>query len=214
MSTKIIVFIFADMISDPGSCLLTFWQLIQPVDAWLLTHINQDWSNPFFDTLMPYLRETLFWVPMYFFLLLFVTINFGAKGWWWVAAVILTAALSDIISSQLIKPNIFRLRPCRDSDVVQHLRIFILYCPGSSSFTSSHATSHFAQGLFFYLTLRPVIHKWAYFFLIWAFSIAYTQVYVGVHYPFDVFCGALLGCGIGWLMAKLFNQRIGNLTVS
>jgi len=202
------------MIVDPSHCLLTFWQLVQPFDAWLITHINQDWSNTFLDTVLPFMRETLFWVPLYLFLLLFVTTNFGIKGWWWVMGVVLCAALSDLISSQLIKPNIFRTRPCRDELMGPQLRFFINYCPGSSSFTSSHATNHFAQAMFFFATLRPVMGKWAGLFFVWAFIIAYTQVYVGVHYPFDVFCGALLGCGIGFMLSKLFHKRIGPLTVS
>jgi membrane-associated phospholipid phosphatase len=198
--------------ADP--CLLTFWHTIQPFDTWLLTHINQDWSNSFLDTVLPYMRETLFWIPLYLFLLLFVTMNFGVKGLWWVMAVALTAALSDIISSQVIKQIIWRVRPCQDEQVSLQIRFFINYCPGSSSFTSSHATSHFAQGMFFFITLRHVIGKWAWLFLGWAFIIAYTQIYVGVHYPFDVFCGSLLGCGIGFAMSKMFHSRIGMLAVS
>ena len=202
------------MNADPGSLLLSFWQLVQPVDTWLLTHINQDWSNSFLDTVLPYLRETLFWVPLYAFLLLFVTMNFGAKGLWWVVAVVICAALSDLISSKLIKTNIIRLRPCRDAVIAQQIRFFVNYCPSSSSFTSSHATSHFAQAMFFYCTLKHIMGKWAWIFFAWAFSIAYTQVYVGVHYPFDVFCGSLLGCGIGFAIVKLFNKQIGKLGVS
>lgn len=202
------------MIVDPPSCLLTFWQLIQPVDAWLITHINQDWSTPFLDTVLPFMRETMTWIPLYLFLLLFVTTNFGIKGWWWVMGVVLAAALSDLISSQLIKQTIMRVRPCQDEVLGPQLRFFINYCPHSSSFTSSHATNHFAQATFFFMTLRPVIGKWANLFFVWAFIIAYTQVYVGVHYPFDVFCGALLGIGIGFLLSKLFQKRIGLLTVS
>jgi undecaprenyl-diphosphatase len=196
------------------SCLLTFWQQIQPFDTWLLTHINQNWSSSFLDAVLPYMRETLFWIPLYLFLLLFVTMNFGAKAWWWVLAVILTAALSDIVSSQIIKQAIMRVRPCQDEYVSMQIRFFINYCPQSSSFTSSHATSHFAQATFFFLTLRHIMKKWAYVFYIWAFIIAYTQVYVGVHYPFDVICGSLLGYGIGFAMGKMFQSRIGMLSVS
>ncbi|MFT3822471.1 MAG: phosphatase PAP2 family protein [Chitinophagaceae bacterium] len=202
------------MIFISGNGLLTFWQQIQPIDQWLITHINQNWGNAVFDTVLPYLRETLFWIPLYLFLILFVTINFRLKGLWWVVGAVLVAALSDIISSQIIKQHVMRVRPCQDPDVASQLRFFINYCPHSSSFTSSHATTFFAQGVYFFTTLRPIIGKWAWLFIVWAFSIAYTQVYVGVHYPFDVFCGALLGCGIGFTISKMFNKQIGQLTVS
>jgi len=197
-----------------NSCLLTFWHTIQPFDTWLLTHINQDWSCSFLDTVLPYMREALFWAPLYIFLLVFAIMNFGTKALWWALAVILTAALSDIISSQVIKQIIMRTRPCQDSEVSMQIRFFVNYCPTSSSFTSSHATSHFAQATFFFITLRHIMGKWAYIFFGWAFIIAYTQVYVGVHYPFDVFCGSVLGCGIGFAMSKMFHSRIGMLAVS
>jgi len=201
------------MNSDPVAIMFVFWQHIQTFDTWLLTHINQNWSSSFLDTLLPYLRETKFWVPLYAFLLLFTTMNFGAKAWWWIGAVVLVAAASDIISSQIIKENILRDRPCRDISVMHQIRFFVKYCPQSSSFTSSHATSHFAQAMFFFLTLRHIIGKWALLFFFWAFCIAYTQVYVGVHYPFDVACGGLLGCGIGFAIAKLFHNRVGMLSL-
>jgi len=194
--------------------LLTFWQHIQPVDQWLITHINQNWSSPLLDTFIPYVRETLFWIPLYIFLFFFSILNFGLKGWWWVMGGVLTAALSDLISSELIKEHIMRIRPCQDPTVAPLLRFFINYCPVSSSFTSSHAANHFAQAVFFYVTLKPVIGKWGLFFFAWAALIAYAQVYVGVHYPFDVLSGAVLGCGIGFFMSKMFHRQIGKLTVS
>ena len=66
--------------------------------------------------------------------------------------------------------------------------------------------------MFYFLTLRH-IGKWWLLAFGWAFAIMYTQVYVGVHYPFDVLCGALLGCTIGWLTAKLFIKQIGMLSL-
>lgn len=189
------------------------WKWIQPLDEWLLTHINQDWSSPFLDQLLPFFRETLFWFPLYLFLLFFIVINFPKQGWWWILGVILTAALADIISSQLIKENIIRLRPCQDPDVAYKIRFFVKYCPKSSSFTSSHATTHFAQAMFFYQTLKR-ISKWSGLFFLWAGLIAFTQVYVAVHYPFDVTCGALVGCGLGWVMARLYHKQSGMLSLA
>lgn len=192
--------------------LLTFWQQIQPVDQWLLTAINQWGSNPILDTFLPLFRETFFWAPLYLFLMLFVTMNFGKQGAWWILAAVLCAASADIISSQVIKQLIFRLRPCQDPNVAQHLRFIINYCPKSSSFTSSHATSYFAQATFYFLSLRH-LSKWTGYFFLWAASIAYTQVYVGVHYPFDVCCGAILGVAIGLFIHKLFVKRVGMLSL-
>jgi membrane-associated phospholipid phosphatase len=192
--------------------LLSFWSYIDPADRWLIKHINQDWGNAFFDAVLPFMRETAVWFPLYLFLFIFVTINFGTKGLWWIIAFLVTAAMADIISSQFIKQTVMRIRPCQDPVVGPQLRFFINYCPGSSSFTSSHATSHFAQGMFFYLTLKNV-SKWAWVFLVWAFIISYTQVYVGVHYPFDVLCGGILGCGIGFIISKLYLKQAGLLSL-
>jgi undecaprenyl-diphosphatase len=51
--------------------------------------------------------------------------------------------------------------------------------------------------------------KWGYVFFIWAATIAYGQVYVGVHYPLDILAGTGLGCLIGYLTGTYFNKRIG-----
>jgi membrane-associated phospholipid phosphatase len=189
-----------------------FWDYIDPADQWLIKHINQTWGNSLFDTVLPFLRETGFWLPLYLMLAMFVCINFGVRGVWWILGFLLTAALADIISSQIIKQTIWRIRPCQDPEIGPQLRFFINYCPGSSSFTSSHATTHFGQAMFFYLTLRSVFRQ-AWLFFIWAFMIAYTQVYVGVHYPFDVICGGILGCGIGFITSKLYLKQVGMLSL-
>ncbi|MHA4844266.1 phosphatase PAP2 family protein [Flavitalea antarctica] len=191
--------------------MVSVWKYIDPIDRWLIRHINQDWGNPGFDYVLPFFRETGVWLPLYLFLCLFVVINFGNRGLWWILGFLLSAALADIISSHVIKEIVMRTRPCQDPIVGPQLRFFINYCPGSSSFTSSHATSHFAQGMFFYMTLRTVF-KWAWIFLVWAFAISYTQVYVGVHYPFDVLCGGLVGCGIGFIISKLHVKQAGFLS--
>ena len=170
----------------------SFWQLIQPFDQWLLVKINNDWSNSYFDTILPFFRETFSGFPFIFLFLFGSSCGLDVKGLWWIAGLLLTAALSDLVSSQVIKILIFRTRPCQDAEVGNLIRFFINYCPKSSSFTSSHATTHFGQAMFYFLTLRH-IGKWWMLAFGWAFAIVYTQVYVGVHYPFDVICGAIVG---------------------
>ena len=72
---------------------------------------------------------------------------------------------------------------------------------------SSHAANHFAMAMFIYSTLKNYIGKWLGLLFVWAFFIAYAQVYVGVHYPIDVICGGLFGSVIGYGWAKFFQKH-------
>ncbi|MEY2901476.1 MAG: hypothetical protein RLY89_582, partial [Bacteroidota bacterium] len=87
------------------------------------------------------------------------------------------------------------------------VRLLLPNCGSGYSFTSSHATNHFAFAVFIFITMGQVLGKWKWAFLFWAGSVAYAQVYVGVHYPIDVLVGGLLGTLIGFISANLFQQR-------
>lgn len=178
-------------------------------DQHLFKIINNQWSNSFFDWLMPWLRNSNMWIPLYLFLLLLVTINFKKTGWWWVVFAAGTVILTDFVSSSIIKNNIIRLRPCNEPDIASWIHVLVGYRPQSSSFTSSHAANHFGMAMFLYLTLRSHFNKWPVLFFFWAFGISFAQVYVGVHYPIDVTCGGLIGILIGYLCGKSFNKNYG-----
>jgi undecaprenyl-diphosphatase len=181
-------------------------------DQWLFVQVNNHQSNSFFDALMPLLRNSFTWAPLYIFLLLFVTMNFKSRGWWWLLVFLCTVSLTDMLSSKLVKEYFERLRPCADPDFFQYVRLLVNRCSGGYSFTSSHATNHFGMAAFMFFTLRPVIKKWVWLAFVWAILICYAQVYVGVHYPFDVLGGALPGFLLGRIMAVFFNKRFGFVT--
>ena len=176
-------------------------------DRWLFTKINQDWTTPFLDTLFPFWREAMTWIPLYLFLLIFVLINFGKKAWPWIIGLILTVTFTDQISSHILKPLVDRPRPCHDVLLADHIRLLLNYCSDSRSFTSSHAANHFGVGIFIFCTLKSYFKNWSYLFLIWAATVSYGQIYIGVHYPLDVLGGAILGCSIGYSMAFFFNKK-------
>ena len=189
--------------------------MLQSIIDWdksILKLINSQWHNPVFDRVMPFLRNMETWIPFYVFLILLVLINFKSAGWKWVLLAIATVMCSDFVSSDLIKGNIHRLRPCNDPANADWFRALQgISFPKSSSFTSSHATNHFALAIFFYFTLRNVLGKYALLFFVWAACVCYAQMYVGVHYPIDIVCGALVGSSIGWLSAIIFKKRVGLL---
>ncbi len=180
-------------------------------DRQLFRLINSKWSNSFFDWLMPWLRNSNVWLPLYLFLLLFGLINYKKTGWWWVIFGACTVILTDFISSKLIKETIIRIRPCNDPSLADYIHVLVGYRPQSSSFVSSHAANHFGMAMYFYTTLRKTVGQWPLLFFLWAFSIAFSQVYVGVHFPLDVACGALIGILIGYLSGKSFNRNYGLL---
>ena len=178
-------------------------------DKHLFKLVNYDWHNGFFDWLMPWMRNAEMWYPLYLFLLLFVTINHKKNGWWWVLFFAITIIAANFVSSTIIKENIMRLRPCNDPSIAAWVRVLVGYRPQSSSFTSSHATNHFAMAMFLYISLKNLYGKWTSLFFLWAFLISFAQVYVGVHYPLDITCGALIGILIGYLSGKSFNRNYG-----
>lgn len=192
---------------------VSFWQQLLynlvAWDQWLFIKINTFWTNDFLDSIFPWYRDSNAWVPLYLFLLLFAFINFGWRIWPWVLFFILTVALTDQLSSGLIKGLVQRPRPCNDEDMMHYVKTLLGGCSGGYSFPSSHATNHFGMACFIYFTMKPYFKKWGNLFFLWAASIAYGQVYVGVHYPLDVLGGAIVGSLVGMMTSSVFNRRIG-----
>jgi membrane-associated phospholipid phosphatase len=188
----------------------TFLAAVKQVDNFLFTQINSHFTNSFLDTVLPFIRNSIFWIPLYLFLLVFILVNFGNKGWLWITALIITVTLTDQISSHVIKILVQRPRPCSNTTLQMPVRLLLSNCSGGYSFTSSHATNHFGVATFIAITLKQYLGKWQWLFIVWAAVISYAQIYVGVHYPFDVLCGALLGSGIGYKVAKFFLIKFEN----
>ncbi len=183
------------------------WQKIEKLDQWAFLQINNNLSHPFLDEFMPLFRNSFFWIPLYFFLLLFATINFKNKGWWWLLFFICTVSLTDLISSRLIKESFERLRPCMDPEFSLQVRLLLNRCSGGYSFTSSHAANHFGIAAYFFVTTKFLLNKWAWLAFGWAAIICFAQIYVGVHYPLDIIGGAIVGLTIGLTIGSYFKKR-------
>lgn len=187
-----------------------FNQLIK-LDKWLFSIINQKATNAFFDVLMPIIRQPLNWIPLYLFLIIYAVVKFPKRALYWILGIGITASITDILSSHIIKPLVGRLRPCNDISMLSSVRLLVDHCGQNGSFTSSHATNHFGVAMFICMTMSTYFKKYRYLFLVWAAAISYAQVYVGVHFPFDVLFGGMLGCMIGWGTGKLFTQKFNRI---
>jgi undecaprenyl-diphosphatase len=166
-------------------------------DEMLFHLVNSGCRNGFFDWLMPLLRDKYFWAPFYVFVGSFLLINFKKKGLVLILALVLAVGLSDNLNSQFLKKNVQRLRPCQVLEPSKDMHLLVP-CGTGFSFPSTHAANHFAMAVFLSLALGPVF-RWARIpLLAWAATVAFAQVYVGVHFPLDVTFGGLFGALVGW----------------
>ncbi len=188
---------------------ITFWKNLVQWDQLLFKKINSEWSTPLFDTVMPFLRNSPIWNPLYLFVVLLVLMNFKVKGLWWFVFALVTVALTDMTGTYVFKHVFQRLRPCSDPEFINEVRLVVNQCSGGYSFISNHAANHFGMAVFFFVTFRHLFKRWVWVGLCWAAAIGYAQVYVGVHYPFDVFCGALVGIAFGITTGTFFNKQFG-----
>lgn len=187
------------------------WQWINAWDTALFLKINTVFTNPILDAIFPIWRNANTWLPLYVFLIVFALMNFKSKAFYWILSVVFTLILTDQISSSVIKPFFERPRPCNDPILMSHVRLLLGHCSGGNSFTSSHATNHFGFTFFVFITLKGLLKKWSYLFFIWAATVSYAQVYVGVHYPLDVIFGSIIGSSIGYATSQVFIRKVGTI---
>jgi undecaprenyl-diphosphatase len=155
------------------------------VDTELFYILNSKVQNPVLDFLMPILTNLDYWrIPI--LLLAICLLAFGKKrGRIGVLLLVFGITLSDQLCNSVLKPLVGRMRPC---NVLENVHLLV-GCTKAFSFPSSHATNMFAAMSilsFVYPRLKLVL-------LGIAAIVSYSRVYVGVHYPFDVVAGIMLG---------------------
>lgn len=149
------------------------------------------------------IRGTWIWLPLYVILTFLMMYHWQKKFWVPLIFTLLVVLVADTMSSTLIKNSVKRPRPCRAVEMVEQR----VPCGTGYSFTSSHATNHMALGVF-WIQLFTVWGRKRWWFLVWAITIGFAQIFVGVHYPIDILCGFVLGGLIGLMMFKLYHLFI------
>jgi undecaprenyl-diphosphatase len=175
------------------------------IDTWLFYIGNHTFQNPVFDWLMPFITEKYHWFPVWGLIAVWLLWKGGRQGRIMVLLIIPIIFLSDQISAHVIKPLVARPRPCvilPDVRLLTNIRT-------SFSFPSAHAANFFAVAAF----LSYFYKKYRWWFYGAAGLVAYSRIYIGIHYPFDAVAGALLGvlcayaCILTWkYMAKQITQ--------
>ncbi|XOV90917.1 MAG: phosphatase PAP2 family protein [Bacteroidota bacterium] len=146
-------------------------------------------GHPFLDMPMIWLSDKYIWFPFYGYLIYRLFQRYHYSFYQPLITLILIIVITDQTTSGFMKPFFERLRPCHEDELTQ-LIVLIKGCGGSYGFASSHAANAFGLASFFYFTERSTF---SIVMLIWAFLVSYSRIYMGVHYPFDILVGALIG---------------------
>jgi undecaprenyl-diphosphatase len=167
------------------------------LDTQLFLFFNHAIANPAFDAVFVAITNGRFWIiPGVLAALVFLYFE-RRKAVVVIVLSLLTVSVSDPVCNKIIKPQFHRLRPCDDRVSIPNAR-FLLGRKTSPSFPSSHAMNMFTQAMLFTLLYRRK-RVWITAF-VFAGIIGFSRIYVGVHYPFDVFWGAVFGVIIGGIV--------------
>ncbi|MCB2292789.1 phosphatase PAP2 family protein [Clostridium algoriphilum] len=170
--------------------------LVQKFDSLILLYVKNNMHGPIMDKVMvlsTYLgNQGMIWIMIA--VLLMFSKNYRKIGFMALAALI----LSTILGEGILKHVVERIRPSADIPVVN----LLIEKPLSYSFPSGHTTSSFAvAGI-----LAKYIKHYALEFLGLASLIAFSRLYLYVHYPTDILGGVVLGLICSGIIICLFNK--------
>ncbi|MDO7172778.1 phosphatase PAP2 family protein [Mariniflexile sp. AS56] len=161
-------------------------------------------GSPTWDSLWLVITHEVTFVPLYAILLFLLYKKFGLKALLiFVVLVALMITFTDQITN-VFKRGFQRPRPCGEANLIDHIRFIAVRC-GKYGFFSGHASNSMAAAVFAGLMLRPYYKNLIFILLLWSAVVAYSRIYVGVHYPLDIFCGLTFGAIGGFLFYKLAN---------
>lgn len=185
-------------------------------DIQLFLTLNK-WGSPKLDDLIYFLSNSFFiWAALIFIPLIACFKKYKKSFISIFIFSLIAVGVSDLVSSQILKPTIKRPRPCREVSIKKEVYIPFgkTSCAGKYGFTSSHASNSFAIAYFFFLLLGRFSKRWMALLFVAAF-ISLTRIYLAKHYPLDLICGAFIGIGSArlsyFLWQKFLNRKQGQL---
>ncbi len=122
--------------------------------------------------------------------------------------IILMVSFTDQVAN-LFKAGFKRPRPCHEADIIDVMRLVKSWCGGQFGYFSGHASNSMAVAVFSGLILRYKYKYLIFVLLLWAALMSYSRIYIGVHYPLDVFSGMVFGAvsGFGFYKLDKYLQR-------
>ena len=150
---------------------------------------------PELDGIMWWISGNKSWIPLYIVMLFIIIYHEWPRRFiYTILFMAITVMLCDQLSA-LIKFLVERPRPTHDYEIANMVHIVNSYKGGAYGFVSSHAANCFGVAAFLSNWFKH--YKWSILMFTWAIIVSYSRIYLGVHYPLDILCGAFIGTIIG-----------------
>jgi undecaprenyl-diphosphatase len=174
-------------------------------DQKLLLFLN-GLGNKSFDPFWMLMSNKFVWIPLYIIFLYLLYKNYKLRNFVFILIFIgIGIAISDQLAN-IFKNDVLRLRPCHTPLLEAKMRL--VTCGGQYGFYSSHASNMFFIATFLSSLLGKKYKYFTVLIFLWAVIIAYSRIYLGVHFPFDVAYGALIGFLLGGLFSVLAKKSL------
>ena len=186
---------------------------LEEIDHKIVLTINS-WNTPFLDEVMWIISGKLTWIPLYILLIYLASKKLPQKQVIiFTVLTILSVVIADLISNYCFKENVQRYRPSHNLLLKDLLHLYEskpgeFYRGGLYSFTSSHAANFFAIAVFIGISLKQFYPKLIYILLGIAALVSFSRLYLGVHYPSDIFVGALTGTITAFVIHRFLYLRL------